>query len=280
VKVLVNPSAGRGSRRLASLRRARPDVEWIESDSAAHFGALVREALHGSTRVAIAGGDGTVALAAAALDGPNRAPLAILPAGSGNDFAHDLGVPRALDAALALAEAGRPRWVDLARAGARRFCCVASVGLDELALPIVHRARRRSKLLNVWAALRALVAYRPRVVRVAWDGGAFEGPIMFVAVTNTRSYAGGFRVSPAAQLDDGALDLCIVRASGKARLVGNFPRILRGTHGALPEVILARSAWVRLDADEPLPVALDGELPVDTTPIELRCEPAALQVIA
>lgn len=108
---------------------------------------------------------------------------------------------------------------------------------------------------------------------------------MFVAVTNTSSYGGGFRVSPQARLDDGELDLCIVRASspllGKLRLLGQFPRILRGTHGKAREVTLARSAWVHIEPVDngPLPVCLDGELPVVATPIELRCLPGALQVL-
>ena len=104
---------------------------------------------------------------------------------------------------------------------------------------------------------------------------------MFVAVTNTRGYGGGFLVSPGARLDDGLLDLCIVRRTGKGRLLRHFPRILRGTHGVLPEVILAASPWVRVEGlDGPLPVALDGELPSSATPVELRCEPGALWVLA
>ena len=108
---------------------------------------------------------------------------------------------------------------------------------------------------------------------------------MFVAVTNTSSYGGGFRVSPAARLDDGKLDVCIVQATspwlGKLRLVGQFPRILRGTHGSAKEVILAQSPWVHIEplAQEPLPVCLDGDLPVITAPIELRCVPQALLVL-
>jgi diacylglycerol kinase family enzyme len=129
--------------------------------------------------------------------------------------------------------------------------------------------------------LRALCVYRPRAVRVSWQGGAFEGEVMFVAVTNTRSYGGGFQVSPGARLDDGLLDLCIVRRTGRGRLLWHFPRVFRGAHGGLPEVTLAATPWVRIEAEgEALPVALDGELPQAATPIEFRCEPGALRVLA
>src|SRR5262249_11193249 len=199
--------------------------------------------------VAVGGGDGTVALALGALEGPNRVPLGVLPLGSGNDFARDLGIPRRLLQALDVLALAASRRVGVGRVapGGGRLCWVASVGLDELALRIVHGSwLPRSKALNVWAALRALCAYRPRAVRVVWQGGDFEGEVMFVAVTNTRGYGGGFLVSPAARVDDGLLDLCIVRRTGRVRLLWHFPRILKGTHGTLPEGIQATTPSVPL----------------------------------
>ena len=225
-----------------------------------------------------------MALALSALKGANRVPVGVLPVGSGNDFAKDVGVPRALVGALAALVSGRWRWVDCARVspGEARLCCVASLGLDELALRIVHGSRfPRSKALNLYASLRGLLAYTPRPLRVSWQGGAFEGEVMFAAVTNTKSYAGGFMVSPGARVDDGLLDVCIVKRSSRARLLANFPRILTGTHGVLPEVVLASSRWVRLESPgEPFRFSLDGELPAQTTPVEITCEPRALRVLS
>lgn len=281
IRIIVNPGANSG-RAGQRLRRAGLRAEWVESRSGEHLGELVRAAQADDLdAVAVAGGDGTVALALAALNGANRVPLAVLPVGSGNDFARDLGIRRLPDA-LAILETGVPRWVDVARAGSVRYCCVASVGLDELALRIIHSSSLpRSKALNVYAVLRALCVYRPRAVRVAWEGGGFEGEVMFVAVTNTRGYGGGFLVSPQARLDDGLLNVCIVARTAKGRLLWHFPRILMGTHETLPEVTLAASPWVRIEGvNGELPVALDGELPRSTTPVELRCEARALQVLA
>jgi diacylglycerol kinase (ATP) len=288
IRVLVNPSArsGRVLRAVASLAESPTpglNLEWVESRSAGHFGDVVRQSQEEELdALALAGGDGTVALALAALDGPNRVPLAVLPGGSGNDFAHQLGMPRRLPDALASLAHAEVCQVDVARASpGGRYCCAASAGLDELALRVIHRSGwPRSKALNVTAALWALAAYRPRPVRVAWEGGGFEGEVMFVAVTNTRSYGGGFVVSPAARLDDGRINVCVVRRTGRARLLWQFRRIFRGTHGDLPEVTLACSPWVRLEGPAgPLPVALDGELPHSATPVDLRCEAGALRVL-
>jgi diacylglycerol kinase (ATP) len=298
IRILVNPSArsGRGLSAVAALR-ATPlpqwlDLEWRESRSAAHFIALVQEAQAvrpDLSAIGIAGGDGTVTMALEALarmKRPARVPLGILPVGSGNDFAHDIGVSRDPRTALSILIHGSPRHVDIAEAtteqGARvkRFCCVASVGLDELALRRIHGSRLpRSQGLNMYAALRALIEYRPRRVRLRWQGGEFEGEAMFCAITNTRSYGGGFRVCPKARVDDGALDLCIVRRTSKPRLLMQFPRILRGTHCDLPEVIMATSPWVELDVppgEGQLPLCIDGELPSAATPARLSCLPRAL----
>ena len=155
------------------------------------------------------------------------------------------------------------------------------MGLDETALRIIYGSwLPRSKALNIYAALRALVTYRPPRVRMTWEGGGYEGEVMFAAVTNTTSYGGGFMVTPSARIDDGALDICIVKRTGRVRLISNFPRILKGTHGELDEVILARSNWVRIEADGPaLPVPLDGELGMAMTPVELRCDPAGFTLL-
>ena len=261
------------------------NVASSESRSAGHYQELVRAGLDGDyDALALAGGDGTVALALNAAAGLNRMPWAILPTGSGNDFAKDLGLI-GVSQAFDVLNSGSLQAVDSAIASwgdrQQRYCCVASVGLDELALRMIHASRwPRSKALNIVASLRALWHYRPRAVRVTWPEGVFEGEIMFVAVTNTRGYGGGFLVSPQACLQDGLLDLCIVRRTGRLRLLTQFPRILRGTLGVMPEVIQAQCSWVRIDGvEEELPVTLDGDLPEVTTPVELRCDPCSVQVV-
>lgn len=285
IKVIVNPGAGAG-RALSRVTRAlRPPpgvlLEFVQSRSAAHLAELMAAAqgedLHA---IGLAGGDGTVQHALAGL-GAGRVPVGILPVGSGNDFAAACGVPRDVNAAIEVLMHGHAQPVDLGVTGdGRRFCCVAGVGLDEHALRIIYSSwLPRSKVLNVIAALRALAVYRPRRVRIAWQGGAFDGEVMFAAVTNTRSYGGGFMVTPAAAVDDGALDLCIVRRTGRVRLLTKFPRILKGTHVELDEVVIARSPWVRIESDEALPVPLDGELGLTATPLMLRCEPGRLKVL-
>ncbi|HXT99587.1 MAG TPA: diacylglycerol kinase family protein [Polyangia bacterium] len=291
IRVVVNPSArsGRGPRLLRDLA-ATPSpapLEWVVSRSAAHLRDLVAEAEAAGPgeyeAVAVAGGDGSVRNALAALASPSRIPFGVIPIGSGNDFAVDLGIPRNPTAALALLTDGVATKVDVGRVGAAgpRYCCVASVGLDEVALDVVHNSGfPRCKALNVVAALWALFTYRPRPLRITWQGGTFEDEVMFAAVTNTRGYGGGFMISPGASVTDGALDLCIVARSGRLDLLSKFAHILRGTHAGLPRVTLAQSPWVTIeDLTGGTRAALDGELPDSATPLRLECETGGLEMI-
>jgi diacylglycerol kinase (ATP) len=292
--VIVNPCArsGAGPRALTPLRTGPPpgspiSVEWSESRSGAHLGDLVAAAMEEPfDAVAVAGGDGSVALALDAMgrgpDGGRRPPLGILPVGAGNDFATDLGIPRRAREAFRVLLEGATRRVDvLEDIAGNRVGCLATVGFDALALPIVHSGLPRSKALNIYAAIHALLRYRPRPLRVTWAGGEYQGPLTFAAAANTRSYGGGFRITPAARLDDGLLDICLVKATGPARLLQLFSQVMSGNHVRSPEVIMAQSPWVRIEGTAgELPVAFDGELPARATPIELTCRPAAALVVA
>ena len=305
IQIIINPSArsGRGQAILQDLLRADPQLQsaCVISRSPQHFCELLQAAQETAPEsehtnvLGIAGGDGTVTLALQALRGlregngtAQRVPLCVLPTGSGNDFVHDVCGTRALRQALWLLRHGTPRWVDVGEAqaasgSAQPFCCVASVGLDEQALRVIHGSRLpRSMALNVYAALRALWQHQPQTVSIEWPGGSFVGRIAFCAVTNTRSYGGGFRISPAARLDDGKLDLCIVPAWPKTALLRRFPRILRGTHGSLPGIVQAQVPWVRITPRSPskLPLCIDGELPSIDTPAELRVASTRLLVVA
>lgn len=300
VYIIINPSARSGRGHASLHHRLRPSlrdrglrVSCVVSESPAHFCDLLRAAQDpsaGWSAVGIAGGDGTVTLALQALKHcEQRVPLAIVPTGSGNDFVHDVTGSRDLRDAISLLRDGTPRWVDIgeavtAESMVQPFCCVASVGLDEQALRVIHGSRwPRSAALNLYGALAGLWRYQPVSVSIEWDAGSFVGPISFCAVTNTRSYGGGFRISPAAQIDDGRLDLCIVPQLAKPLLLWRFPHILRGTHGALSGIVQAQTRSVRIapvDASARLPLCLDGDLPTSHAPATLRAVSRRLLVLA
>lgn len=289
VRVVVNPASGAGRARARALRlRPRLEavfgpLEWRQSASAAHLEALVGEAAcRGDERVLVAGGDGAVQGALQALVGSETA-LGVLPVGTGNDFAASLGVPPDARAVDVLAR-GHVRAVDVGEAAGHAFGCVLGVGMDSEALERIGAARllRRGKLLYALAALRTLVTWDPPRAWIRWGESSdecWEGRLVFAAVSNTATYAGGMRIAPGARTDDGALDVCIVEAAPWSRLVARFGRVRSGRHRGLAGVFHGRAARIELASERPLPVTLDGDLTDLTTPTVAEVRPAAVRVL-
>lgn len=255
--------------------------------------------------VLIFGGDGTVHHQLAALV-ETQVPLLVVPKGSGNDFAHAIGIRNEADAIAAwkafCACGQNVREIDLgAIAGTASepnatghwplatgdcfFCCVAGAGLDS-------EANRRANAMPPWlrarggyalGVLSAVARFRPQVVRVVLqdaDGATrvIEEPATMVAVGNAPSYGRGMRIAPRAQLDDGLLDLCFVRRVSKLRLLRFFPRVYSGAHLAMPEVEYAQASRLTIETDPPLDVYADGEF-LCRTPVAVTVAPRALNVI-
>ncbi|MFC5828600.1 diacylglycerol/lipid kinase family protein [Nonomuraea insulae] len=233
------------------------------------------------------GGDGLVHLAVQAVAGTD-VPLGIIPAGTGNDIAAALGLPRGdLVAAARTVLRMKSRLVDAAhiRAGAveELFAGVVCCGFDSR---VNERANRRTWPPGmgryVVAMAQELRSFRPIPFRVTFDEDeVIEREAMLVAVANTRSYGAGMRVCPDAVPDDGLLDVMVLGAMSKGEFLRVFPSVYRGTHVGHPAVSLRRARIVQVAAadtgDETVAYA-DGER---VGPVPMRCEvrPGALRVI-
>jgi diacylglycerol kinase (ATP) len=290
VRLVLNPSAGAG-RAGARAAAARPRLEaafgpldWRETESAEHLTALVAERARArDPLVLVAGGDGAVHFAARAAAGTETA-LGVLPVGTGNDVGLRVGGPAEVAAGAALLAARHVRAIDVGEVNGRTYVCVLGVGLDTPALERINAARflRRGKLLYSLAALRTLLTYEAPEVEIAWgdaDAERWRGRVAFVAIANTRSYAGGMKIAPLASIEDGALDLCVIPRLPLPRLLASFGRIQGGRHVGMRGVLHARSGLVRIAGERPLPVTLDGELTDLTTPIDVRVRAGALRVL-
>ncbi len=300
--VLLNAAAGRGrSARFHEIVRkevaASPGVEIRETTSADDTERAARDAATaGVARVIAAGGDGTVhrvlnGIAAGSkdavrLDGTGTgSALGIIPCGSGNDLAINLGIPLDIHAASQAAFTGSIRRIDLCRLecarATRHFACIASFGLDSHANAIAnrHRGPFRGTSLYVWSLVRALAEFTPAEVRITHDGGEYRGPIVLLAAANASSYGGGMRIAPSAKLTDGLLDLVAVRRMTRLKLLWCFPEVFKGTHVAREEVTCMRTVSAAIEAERPLEIFADGEY-AGTTPAKVTVAAAALPVIA
>lgn len=266
IRILLNPSAGRGAGERAATRLERLATKAglaLERSSGADDLARRAERLatEGCERLIVAGGDGTWHHVARGLAGSDTA-LAPLPVGTGNDLARVLGYPlRDLDAAFSAALEGERARLDLGEVGGRIFCGVAGAGLGGA---VAARARTRFRGLRgpwvyVWATLATLARFVPPRLTLEADGERFEGEVFLVAFANTPSFGGGMRIAPDADPADGRLDLIVVRRLGRLRLLLLFPRVYLGRHLGHPCVAHRRFAAARLAIEPAQEVAGDGE---------------------
>jgi diacylglycerol kinase (ATP) len=288
VAVLVSPTAGRGRARgvpaavLGALRSAglAPRVLAATTRAAAEREAAAAVA-SGAGAVVAVGGDGTAHACLQGVAGTGT-PLAVVPAGTGNDLALALGVPAdpvaAAAAAAADLRAGRVRTVDAGRTGDRWWATVLCCGFDSAVTDRANRLRwprgpRRYDL----AILAELARLRPRELTLALDGAPRTLAATLVAVGNTAWYGGGMRVCPAADPADGAFDVTVVGPVSRRELVRTRPRLATGTHVGHPAVTVHRARRVELAGDGPTTYA-DGE-PVAPLPAVSVCVPGALSVV-
>jgi diacylglycerol kinase (ATP) len=296
VAVLVNPAAGRGRHRgtlpavLQRLAGAGRPVEVVAAGSGAQAPAACQAALDAGAGALVAiGGDGTVHLALQAVAG-TRVPFGIVPAGTGNDIAANLGLPSgALAAAEVLADAlrgDRTREVDLGRVellgrpggGVRWFAGVLGAGFDAIVNERANGMRfpRGPRRYDV-AILAELIRLRPRSYTLGLDGAITEVDAVLVAVANTACYGGGFRISPDADPTDGLLDIVVGGRFTRAGLVRILPRVRRGTHLGHDLVTAHRARTVTLAADG-ITAYADGER-IGPLPLTVTCVPGALTLL-
>lgn len=223
------------------------------------------------------GGDGSLNLAIREFD-LQSGTLALLPLGSGDDFARVLGIPRDLRRACEIAVGPHVREVDVATANGARYLGVAGLGFDsEVARFANERVRLlRGSLVYLYAILRVLPRFRPIPVRI--DGDRDE-QIMFATVSNSGQYGGGIRIMPDALLDDGQLDLCLVLRTSRFQLLKTLPQAYSGTHLGSSFVETARAAQFAFAAERVLDVYADGER-VTNTPVTFALEQRRLKIAA
>ncbi len=288
--VIQNPVAGtrrpeRLHRRLQNELAAR-DVDFAHAYTRerGHGSELVRQALEaGFRRILVAGGDGTIREAVSAVAG-SHAALALLPVGTGNQLAANLGIPRSVRGCVSVALDGRVRDIDLGLIDGRPFAAIAGAGFDARVVQPDSRIKRRvGYLAYVHAATAAVFAPRLASFRVGVDGMEITGRGIGVMVMNMPGLtAPGLRrpvtIVPGGHMDDGKLDGLIIITSTRWECFSALGAILRQrqTSSALFEYFSGRE--IQVDADPPMPVQADGEL-FGETPFRVKVWPGALRVL-
>ena len=242
--------------------------------------ALAAEAVAAGFRTVVAaGGDGTINEVVNGLAG-SEATLGLLPLGTMNVFAAELGIPgNRLKRGWEIIAAGHTRAVDLARANSHYFVQLAGIGFDAQAVAGVDWAAKKNfgPLSYIISAAR-VAAHRPPLLRVSSDGVTREGS--FVLVGNGRYYGGPIKVFKEAVIDDGKLDVLVFKSLGYLDIFRYIQHVLMGTHLGLPDVDYFQTAGLVVDSvsGEDVPFEADGEL-AGYAPVTIRVERERLNVL-
>lgn len=274
VRVILNPVAGGGrAGRMAAAIEGELASRGIAADvvltrARGHAIELAAGAASDHDLIVAAGGDGTIHEVANGLlsvePHRRRARLAVLPIGTGNDFAKLLGGHRlehAFDRILRgeprLLDVGLVRWADQAE----YFINGMGTGIDvEVVRQIARPPRFRGVAGYLVGVLRALRVFEPIRARLRVDGADLDRRVMIVGVGNGVSQGGGFYITPGATPDDGRLDLCVIDEMSLPRVLVTLPQLMRGRHVSNPSVTMMTFERLEIETDAPLFFQLDGEL--------------------
>jgi len=287
VTVIINPvSGGHGidvARRKAQLALSvieahgdRPEV--LLTERVGHARDLAAGALQRGARLVLAwGGDGTINEVASALVF-GEVPLGIVPAGSGNGLARELGVPMRAEQAIATALAATPRLMDVGEIDGRYFVNIAGIGFDAHIASAFAASTRRGFLGYAGITARALRSYVPLTYRITHGGTTQEVCAILVTLANSPQFGNGARIAPGARVDDGLLDLVLVREQSRLRTICSLPRLFNGTADKLHGCTTDRIRDVTIEAEEPLTYHVDGEPVRGGVRVRARVHPSALHI--
>ncbi|MFE3057229.1 diacylglycerol/lipid kinase family protein [Nocardia sp. NPDC059239] len=300
IALVTNPLSGHGKGALVAVEAANRfaargvQVTEIRGESAAESERLVRKALADPDArpdaVVAAGGDGLVGVVLQALVGTG-VPLGLIPGGTGNDLARELGVPDDTDAAVATVVGGRTRAIDLGTVETEEsgralwFATVTGTGLDARVTLRANALRwPNGPLRYTVAALLELAGKLAVPYRIELtgspdhpDGTVLELDAVMVAVGNTRTYGGGMLICPDALIDDGLLDLTVVGAMSRLEMLRLLPTLSSGKPIDHPAAARYQAREIRLTAPG-APATADGD-PAGLLPAHFRAARGALDVL-
>lgn len=269
-RLIYNPSAGREQvkRQLPYILERLEEAGYEASTHATKGqGCATRAARKAAEShfdlVIAAGGDGTINEVVNGLaEQPYRPKLGLIPAGTTNDFARAIEVPRSIEAACDVICSGYEMPIDIGKVGDRYFINIAGGGtFTELTYEVPSRLKTMIGQLAYYAkGIEKLPKIHPVKVRIEYDGNLFEGEIMLFLVANTNSVGGFEKLAPSALVNDGMLDLIILKKTNLADFVRVASNALRGEHIHDPVVIYVQANRIKVyAAEEDVHLNLDGE---------------------
>lgn len=280
ITIILNPTA-KGERAKNLIRRLQeifPEADLLATKRAGHAQDLARQAAaRGDDMIIAAGGDGTINEVVNGMAGTPSA-LGILPVGTVNVFAMELGIPSKLEKAIEIIRTGYTTCIDLADANGRSFVQLAGVGFDAQTVQKTDRSFKNALgPLSYIVTAAQLALQKPPVLTVEAEGQkTAQGSFMLVG--NGRYYGGPFQFFPEASMTDGKLDVCLFKNLSHIDLIRYFQGILSGSHTKFKDVVYFKSASIYVTSDREVPIEVDGELH-GLVPVRFTVKKSALTVL-
>jgi len=274
--IILNPYANRWTAKArqpeaeAALKSVGIEYELVTTEYAGHGIEVAAQALRdGFNPIIAAGGDSTYSevingIMQAAGNDPIRVNFGILPLGTANDLADNLGIPKDLEAAAQIIAKGKTRWLDICQVNERCFINNSGVGL-ETAVSV-----QQTKMTRVHGILRYLLATVLTIFRnpqwqmeIAWDDGHYSGPVTLVSVGNNARTGGIFYTVPHATPFDGKLSFVYGHVATRGAIFRLLPKIMKagkGNYTEHPNVHEHHCTWLKINTQPKTPVHADGEV--------------------
>ena len=267
---IVNPIAGKG-KVLPIIKQIKEifsnlDEEYIieVTKRPGHATEIARNYVtKDDYRVYSVGGDGTLN---EVLNGiaHSKSSLAVIPSGTGNDFIKSICKDFNMEDIIKRTINGKEEFLDLAKVNNRYFINVSSVGFDaEVVYNTVKLKKHpfvKGSFAYVLGVLLTLFVFNSKKINIKIDQCEITSNVTLIAVANGKYYGGGMMIAPRAIINDGILDICLIRKIKKIKLLAFFPRLIKGTHEGINEVSFYQGKTVYISSNDYISLNIDGEV--------------------
>jgi YegS/Rv2252/BmrU family lipid kinase len=297
-KLIINPNAdlGRAWRWGSDLRSVVEEfggADWTGTVYPTHAIELARQAAEDGYELVISvGGDGTtheVINGIMQVPEDRRPRLGIVPVGTGNDFASNVGMQTEPAKAMRQVFTGEPKFIDIAliETGSRIEYWDNTLGIGFDAKATIHSRNvpvLSGFLVYLWAVVQTIMLnHEPALISFESDQETWQEENLLLVLCNGPREGGGFHVAPEAKVDDGWLDYAAIRNVSRPMMFRLIPEVMKGTHGRFPQVRVNKFKELKITSDRPLVIHTDGEIfagfGTDVRELAVKILPAALEVI-
>ena len=254
----------------------RPEI--VFTDSVSHGRQIALDAVNKFDVVVAVGGDGTVNEVASAIVGTNT-HLGIVPFGSGNGLSRFLHVPMDTEKAIKTLSTGKVEVIDSATLNGKPFFNMAGIGFDAHNAEIFSHNKKRGFITYIRSAFEEINKYKPQLYQIEIDGKPYERKAFMLSFANSSQYGNNAHISPHASVQDGLLDVCIIKQFPIWRLVEMGIRMMTKTADKVKFLEIIRGKHIIIKRTEDGPIHLDGEPMMEGKDITIDVLPGSLKVI-